>query len=47
MSFRFLLIESILNNELLFVILGMAITAFVIIKGAKLLSKIKVTKRDK
>ncbi|WP_189662987.1 hypothetical protein [Polaribacter sp. IC073] len=47
MLFQTLLLERVLNSELLFVILGMAIAAFVIVKGAKLLSRIKVSKRDK
>ncbi|MDX6745313.1 hypothetical protein SHK09_00800 [Polaribacter sp. PL03] len=39
--------ESFFDTQLLFVILGMAAAVFVIIKGAKLLSKINISKTVK
>ncbi len=39
--------KSTLDNQLLFVVLGLAIGVFVILRIAKLLSKIKVAKSPK
>ncbi|WP_157812218.1 hypothetical protein [Polaribacter sp. ALD11] len=36
--------ENVLDNQLLMVILGLGVSVFVIIKGAKFLSKIKVSR---
>jgi len=41
------LVDIILENQLFFVILGLAIGAFVIIRIAKLLSKIKIKNLSK
>ena len=41
------ILESVLDNQLLFVILGLAVGVFAIIRLAKFLSKIKINSNSK